>query len=337
MKPPPIKIAINGFGRIGRCVVRALLAAPRDDVQLVAINGSNDAEFAAHLLKYDSTHGVLDDEVSAQADSLIIGKQTIPYTRARALVNVNWQQHAVDVVLECTGALTTAEKNKTHFAAGATKVLVSAPAKDADLTVVYGVNHSQLTANMQLVSNASCTTNCLAPVAQVLHEAAGIEAGLMSTVHAYTNDQKLLDATHTDPRRARAAAASIIPTKTGAAANIGLVLPELQGKLHGIALRVPTLNVSLVDLTAQVSRAISADEINNAMRAAAASSLQGILAINDAPLVSVDFNGRAESSIFDATQTAALGSKLIKVFAWYDNETGFAHRMLDTAAHWGRL
>lgn len=331
-----VRVGINGFGRIGRCLLRAVLQPSRSDVQVVAINGSN-LQLAAHLLKYDSTHGVLPHDIRAQDGNLVVDGRSIAFTNDRSFQSLDWGQHDVDVVLECTGALTSAEKLAVHFSAGAKRVLVSAPAKGADLTVVYGVNHHLLTPQTKIVSNASCTTNCLAPVAQVLHQTAEIETGLMSTVHAVTNDQKLLDATHSDARRARAAGVSIIPTKTGAAAAIGQVLPELDGKLHGVALRVPTQNVSLVDLTARVTQAVSAEAINGAMRSAAAENLRGVLAVNDAPLVSVDFNGRSESAIFDATQTAVLDGTLVKILAWYDNEVGFSHRMLDTAAHWASL
>ncbi len=329
MKNTPINIAINGFGRIGRCVVRALLECEREDIKIVAINSRADAKTAAHLLRYDSTHGTMRQEITARDDAIDVGGLEIPYRRESDIANMSWDN--VDVVLECVGRFNGAEQASAHIKAGAKKVLISAPAKDADLTVVYGVNHHKLKADMTIVSNASCTTNCLAPVAKTLHELAGIESGFMNTIHSYTTDQRLLDNSHGDLRRARAAAASIVPTKTGAAAAIGLVLPELVGKLSGVAMRVPTMNVSLVDLSCTLSREVSAAEIKDAMQQAAAGELAGVLSVNELPLVSVDFNGRAESSIFDSTQTATMGN-LVKIFAWYDNEWGFSNRMLDTAA-----
>lgn len=332
----PIKIAINGFGRIGRCVARTFVASARDDMQLVGINSRSDAQTAAHLLKYDSTHGVLGADVQARGDALAIGGREVPYSRVGELSQLPWKKLGADIVLECSGVFNDAAYAAQHIAAGAGKVLFSAPAKDADLTVVYGVNHQRLTAGMRAVSNASCTTNCLAPVASVLHEAAGIRSGMMNTIHAYTNDQQLLDASHKDIRRARAGATSMIPTKTGAAAAIGLVLPELAGKLTGAAIRVPTLNVSLVDLACTVERALSAEEINEALRGAASGALAGVLAVSEEPLVSCDFNGRGESSIVDAALTQSDGGGLVKVFSWYDNEWGFAQRMLDTAAAMAR-
>ena len=327
-----INVAINGFGRIGRCLARILAAAGRDDIQLVAVNSRSDAATAAHLLKYDSTHGVLAAEVASRGDALIIGEKEIPYLRVGELGQLPWRDLAVDVVLECSGAFNSAAFGNEHIRAGAAKVLFSAPAKEVDLTVVYGVNHDQLRSEMRLISNASCTTNCLAPLAAVLDAAGGIQSAMMNTVHAYTNDQQLLDASHKDIRRARAGAVSMIPTKTGAAAAIGLVLPALAGKISGAAIRVPTINVSLVDLTCILEKPLAAEEINATMRAAAAGDLQGVLAVSDLPLVSCDFNGRCESSVFDATLTQADGRGMVKVFAWYDNEWGFSHRMLDVAA-----
>ena len=329
-----INIALNGFGRIGVCIMRALIKRQLDNVDIVAINNLSDIHTAAHLLKYDSTHGVLDAEVSVNDNHLCINDMKIPYFMERHATALPWKKTAVDVVLECTGVFASAEKAAAHLQAGAGKVLISAPAAGAELTVVQGVNHDQLRADMRIVSNASCTTNCLAPLAKVLHEAVGIESGLMNTVHSYTNDQNLLDSHHTDIRRARAATASMIPTKTGAAAAIGLVLPALAGKLSGLSVRVPTMNVSLVDFTCLLKREATAAEINDAMQTAAAGALNGILAVNELPLVSVDFNQRVESSVFDATQTQTIG-RLAKVFSWYDNEWGFSNRMLDTAIQLG--
>lgn len=313
-------------------MARALLQSRRGDVELVGINSAADAATAAHLLKYDSTHGALTDSVAATDDAIVIGGVATPYSRARDLADLPWAKLRVDVALECSGRFN--DSAAAHLSAGAGKVLVSAPSAAAEMTVVYGVNHHRLFDagdSVRVVSAASCTTNCLAPVAAVLLSLSPIESGMMTTVHSYTGDQKLLDASHKDLRRARAAGASIIPTKTGAAGNIGLALPELDGKLSGVAVRVPSANVSLVDLTCQLARATGAEEINAAMRVAAAGDLAGVLAVNDAPLVSVDFNGRSESAIFDATQTMVCGRQA-KVFAWYDNEMGFSHRMLDVAA-----
>jgi len=329
-----INIAINGFGRIGVCIMRALIKRRRDNIRIVAVNNLSDINTAAHLLKYDSTHGALDADVRVDGNRLCINDAAISYISERDATALPWKEKSVDVVLECTGVFASADKAAAHLHAGAGKVLISAPANDAALTVVQGVNHDQLRADMRIVSNASCTTNCLAPVAKVLQQTIGIETGLMNTVHSYTNDQNLLDSFHPDLRRARAAAASMIPTKTGAAAAIGLVLPELAGKLSGLAVRVPTMNVSLVDFTCLLKRDTTAEEVNNAMRAAAAGELKGILAVNEQPLVSVDFNQRSESSVFDATQTQSIG-RLVKVLSWYDNEWGFSNRMLDTAEMMG--
>lgn len=326
-----IKVAINGFGRVGRCVLRALAQSGRADIRIVAINSRADVKTAAHLLKYDSTHGVMSEKITALDNTICIDGNEISYSRKNEISDLSWGAQNIDVVLECAGRFNSAHQGEGHLNAGAKKVLISAPAEDAALTVVYGVNHKDLTADMKVVSNASCTTNCLAPVAKVLHELAGIESGLMTTAHAYTADQRLLDNSHKDLRRARAAAASIVPTKTGAAEAIGLVLPELAGKLSGIAVRVPTMNVSLVDLSACLSREVSAAAVNNAMQKAAAGELAGVLAVNEEPLVSTDFKGRSESAVFDATLTQTAPGNLLKVFAWYDNEWGFAHRMLDTA------
>ncbi|WP_142804998.1 type I glyceraldehyde-3-phosphate dehydrogenase [Tepidiphilus sp. J10] len=329
-----IRIAINGYGRIGRCTLRALYElGRRDEFEVVAINASGDLPTNAHLTKYDTTHGRFPFPVATEGDkTLIVDGDRIPFYSTKNPLETPWGEHGVDVLLECTGAYTTKEKARIHLQQGAKKVLISAPGgDDVDATIVYGVNHGILRPEMQVVSNASCTTNCLAPVAKVLHEHIGIERGLMTTAHAYTLDQQLIDARHKDLRRARAAAMNIIPTKTGAAKAVGLVLPALAGKFDGFALRVPTLNVSLVDLTFTASRPTSKDEINELMRQAAAGPLQGILAVNDDPLVSCDFNHDSHSAIFDATQTRLIEGTLVKVLAWYDNEWGYSCRMLDAA------
>ena len=327
-----IKIGINGFGRIGRCVVRALRTSDHD-IEIAHINDLCDVKMSAHLLRHDTTHGTFPGEVAfTDDDNLVIDGKSVSYSSIRDIAALPWSQLGIDVVMECTGIFASRDKAASHLEAGARKVLVSAPATNADATIVYGINHQQLTADHKVVSNASCTTNCLAPVAHVLQDKIGIESGWMSTVHAYTNDQVTLDGPHKDLRRARSAAESIIPTKTGAASAIGLVIPALNGKMSGIALRVPVRNVSLVDLTFIASRPTDADEINAAMRTAAANSLNGILAVVDEPLVSSDFNGHPASSIFDTEQTSVDASGThAKVLAWYDNEWGFSNRMLDTA------
>ena len=327
-----IKIAINGFGRIGRNVTRALYESEkRGEVQLVAINDLTTLETNAHLLKYDSVHGRFQGEVSIDDGDLMINADRIKVFAERDPAQIPWGSLDVDVVMECTGFFTSREKAQAHLQGGAKKVLISAPAgKDVDATVVYGVNHQVLKATDQIVSNASCTTNCLAPLVKPLHAALGIENGLMVTIHAYTNDQKLTDSTHSDIRRARSATQSMIPTKTGAAAAVGLVLPELDGKLDGYAVRVPTINVSVVDLTFTAGRATTVEEVNSILKAASESDLKGVLAYSDEPLVSIDFNHVPASSSFDATQTRVMGN-LVKVVSWYDNEWGFSNRMLDTA------
>lgn len=326
-----IKIAINGFGRIGRNVARALFESGRNkEIQLVAINDLGDVNTNAHLFKYDSVHGRFPGEISVQGQDLIINGDPVKVCAERDPAKLPWGKLGVDVVLECTGFFANRDKASVHLQGGAKKVLISAPAGSDVKTVVYGVNQNTLTANDQIVSNASCTTNCLAPMAKVLHENIGIEQGLMVTIHAYTNDQKLSDSYHKDIRRARAAALSMIPTKTGAAAAVGLVLPELNGKLDGYAVRVPTANVSMVDLTFTAAREASIDEINAMMKKAAGAELKGVLGYNDEPLVSIDFNHNANSSTFDASETRMIGH-LIKVVSWYDNEWGFSNRMLDTA------
>lgn len=327
-----MRAAINGFGRIGRCLVRALAESGRDDVEIVAVNDFSPVELAAHLLSYDSTHGVFAAEVAAEDGALIVNGKAIRHTSIIAAADLPWRELQVDVVLECTGRYTSREKAAAHLDAGAKKVVVSAPAKGADATVVYGVNEAAIPEGARIISCASCTTNCLAPLAKVMQDEIGVVAGWLNTIHAFTNDQRVLDGGHADWRRARAAGESMIPTKTGAAAAIGLVIPELDGKLDGIAVRVPTKNVSLVDFTFLAARDVSADEINAAMRAAADGAMRGVVAVNDLPLVSTDFNHNPASCIFDATQTKVTQSRLAKTLAWYDNEWGFANRMLDVAA-----
>ncbi len=329
-----IKIAINGYGRIGRCTLRALYElGRRDEFEIVAINASGDLNTNAHLTRYDTTHGRFGTSVETEGENLIIvGGDRIPFYSTKNPKEIDWTRHNVDVLLECTGAYTSKAKAQVLLEQGASKVLISSPGgDDVDATVVYGVNHEILRGDMTVVSNASCTTNCLAPVAKVLQDEIGIKQGLMTTIHAYTNDQVLVDVRHKDLRRARAAAQNIIPTKTGAAAAVGLVLPALKGKFDGFSLRVPTMNVSLVDLTFTAERATSKDEINELMKTVSNGALKGILAVNDDPLVSMDFNHDSHSSIFDATQTRVIDRSLVKVLAWYDNEWGYSCRMLDAA------
>ncbi len=326
-----IKLAINGYGRIGRNILRALYESKRNDsVKIVAINDLADLKANAHLTQYDSTHGRFKEKVSFADNHLVVNNDKIQVFSERSPENLPWGKLGIDVVLECTGHFASKEKAALHLKAGAKKVLISAPAGNDLPTIVYGVNHHQLKASDTIVSNASCTTNCLVPVVKPLHDAIGVVAGLMTTVHAYTNDQVLSDVYHADLRRARAAAHSLIPTKTGAAAAIGLVLPELSGKLDGFAIRVPVLNVSVVDLTFTAARTTTVDEVNQVMKQAAEGSLKGILNYNDLPLVSIDFNHDPASSIFDASETKVIGN-LVKVLAWYDNEWGFSNRMIDTA------
>jgi glyceraldehyde 3-phosphate dehydrogenase len=332
------RVAINGFGRIGRLVARALLHKSESGLELVSINDLADAESNALLFKRDSVHGAWPGEVRADGNDLIIDGRRVHVTAEREPGKLPHGDNGIDLVLECTGFFTDRDKAGAHLTAGAKKVLISAPAKGVDLTVVYGVNHDRLEAGHTIVSNASCTTNCLAPVAKVLNDAIGIERGLMTTVHAYTNDQKILDQIHSDKRRARAAAMSIIPTTTGAARAVGEVLPELKGKLDGSAIRVPTPNVSLVDLTFTPKRDTSLEEVNGALRAAADSGpLAGILDYSEEPLVSVDYNHNPASSTVDSLETAVLEGKLVRVVSWYDNEWGFSNRMVDTAAAMARL
>ena len=329
-----IRVAINGFGRIGRNVLRAHYEdGKKRDVEIVAVNTLGSEEVNAHLLRYDTVHGRFNGEVATEnGEYLIVNGDRIRMFSTRDPHEIPWGEYGVDVVLECTGAFTSKEKALVHLEQGAKKVLISAPGKNADATVVYGVNDDVLTSDMTVVSNASCTTNCLAPVVAPLHEAIGIERGLMTTIHSYTNDQVLTDVYHKDMRRARSATHSMIPTKTGAAAAVGLVLPELNGKLDGFAVRVPTINVSFVDLTFIASRDTSVEEINDIMKQASQSPrYKGVLGYNDLPLVSIDFNHDPHSSTFDSTLTKVSGGRLVKVTSWYDNEWGFSHRMLDTA------
>lgn len=325
-----VRIAINGYGRIGRNILRAIFESDkRDEFELVAINDLGDTEANAHLTQYDTTHGRFHCEVRAEKDYLIVDGQEIKVFAERSPEKLPWRNLDIDVVLECTGLFASREKASAHLKAGARKVLISAPAGNDVKTVVYGINHETLSESDQIVSNASCTTNCLAPLVKPLHEAIGVESGLMTTIHAYTNDQVLADVYHKDLRRARSATQSMIPTKTGAAAAVGLVLPELDGKLDGFAMRVPVLNVSTVDLSFVASRATTVEEVNQILKKAATESLADVVKVNEAPLVSIDFNHDPASSIFDLTQTKVI-DKLVKVIAWYDNEWGFSNRMLDT-------
>jgi glyceraldehyde 3-phosphate dehydrogenase len=326
-----IKVAINGYGRIGRNILRSLYESGRyDDIKIVAVNDLGDAETNAHLTQYDTAHGRFPGEVSVDGNDLIVNGDRIKVFAERDPSKLPWGENEVDVVLESTGFFTSKAKAGAHIAGGAKKVIISAPGdKDVDGTFVYGVNHDKLTASHQVISNASCTTNCLAPLAKVLHEKIGIVHGLMTTIHAYTNDQVLTDVYHSDLRRARSATHSQIPAKTGAAAAVGLVLPELNGKLDGFAIRVPTINVSVVDLTFVAKQATSKEEIDAAIAEAGNGPLKGILTTNTKPLVSIDFNHNPHSSIYDATQTRVMGGTLVKVLSWYDNEWGFSNRMLD--------
>ena len=328
-----LRVGINGYGRIGRNVLRALYESQRNhEIQIVAVNDLGDAGTNAHLTQYDTAHGRFNQSVGVDGDSLVIGGDRVRALAERDPSKLPWGELGVDLVMECTGLFTSKAKAGAHLAGGAKKVLISAPGgNDVDNTVVFGVNHQTLHPEHTVVSNASCTTNCLAPLAKVLHEGIGITHGLMTTIHAYTNDQVLTDVYHSDLRRARSATMSQIPTKTGAAAAVGLVLPELNGKLDGFAMRVPTINVSVVDLSFVAARATSREEIDQLVTAAAEGPLKGILGFNKKPLVSVDFNHDARSSVYDATLTKVMGGTLVKVCAWYDNEWGFSNRMLDTA------
>jgi len=326
-----VKVAINGYGRIGRNILRALYESKRThEIQIVAINDLGNAETNAHLTQYDTAHGKFPGTVSVDGGDLIVDGDRIKVCAERDPSKLPWKELGVDIVLECTGFFTSKAKASAHLAAGAKKVIISAPGdKDVDGTFVYGVNHDQLKGSFEVISNASCTTNCLAPLAKVLHEKIGIVHGLMTTIHAYTNDQVLTDVYHSDLRRARSATHSQIPTKTGAAAAVGLVLPELNGKLTGFSMRVPTINVSVVDLSFVAARATSKEEIDAAISEAANGSLKGVLGVNTQPLVSIDFNHNPHSSVYDSTLTQVMGGTLVKVLSWYDNEWGFSNRMLD--------
>ena len=326
-----VRVAINGFGRIGRLVLRAIIESGRKDIQVVGINDLGSVEANAHLLRYDSVHGRMPAEVKVKGDSMIVGKSAIKVAAEKEPSKLPWKKLGVDIALECTGRFTDRASAAAHLAAGAGKVLISAPAEGVDLTVVYGVNHDKLTRKHVVVSNASCTTNCLAPVAYVLNNAVGILKGYMTTIHSYTGDQRTVDTLHKDLRRARAAALSMIPTSTGAAKAVGLVLPELKGKLDGTAIRVTTPNVSVVDFKFLAKKKTSAEAINAAIAKAARGPLKGVLGTNDEPLVSIDFNHCPYSSMFDLTQTQVIDGDFVRVLSWYDNEWGFSNRMGDTA------
>jgi glyceraldehyde 3-phosphate dehydrogenase len=326
-----IRVAINGFGRIGRLTLRALIENPRQGLEIVAINDLGSSAVNAHLLKYDSVHGIFPGTIEATDTGIKVNGKEIKVSAERDPKNLPWKELNIDLVYECTGIFTSKEKASLHLQAGAKKVLISAPSEDADITVVYGVNHDKIKSSDLIVSNASCTTNCLAPVAHVLHKEFGIERGYCTTVHSYTGDQPTLDIFHKDLRRARAASLSMIPTSTGAAKAVGLVLPELKGKLDGSAIRVPTPNVSLIDFKFIAKKSASTEDINNAIKAASTTYLKGILGTNNEPLVSVDFNHCPNSSTFDLTQTQIIDGNFIRIVSWYDNEWGFSNRMSDTA------
>jgi glyceraldehyde 3-phosphate dehydrogenase len=335
-----IKVGINGYGRIGRNILRALYESKRtSEVQIVALNDLGDAKTNAHLTRYDTVHGRFGGEVAVDGDSMVVNGDRIRVLAERDPAKLPWESLGVEFVLECTGLFTTKAKASAHLKGGASKVMISAPGgEDVDATVVYGVNHNVLRRDHTVISNASCTTNCLAPLVKVLHDKVGMVAGIMTTIHSYTNDQVLTDVYHSDLRRARSATMSQIPTKTGAAAAVGLVMPELKGKLDGFAVRVPTINVSLVDLTFTAKRATSVEEVNKVMKEAAASpAWKGILAYNDGPLVSIDFNHDSHSSVFDSTLTKVIEGTLVKVCSWYDNEWGFSNRMIDTTVAWSKV
>lgn len=334
----PIKVGINGYGRIGRNILRALYEANRQkEIQIVALNDLGDAQTNAYLTRFDTVHGKFKGEVNVDGDSMVVNGDRIKVLAERDPAKLPWGQLGVDFVFECTGLFTSKAKAGLHLQGGAKKVVISAPGeKDVDATVVYGVNHNTLKSSHTVISNASCTTNCLAPVAKVLHDKIGIVSGVMTTIHSYTNDQVLTDVFHKDLRRARSATQSMIPTKTGAAAAVGLVLPELNGKLDGFAVRVPTINVSLVDLSFVAKRGTSIEEINKLMKEASNGALKGVLAYSDGPLVSVDFNHDPASSTYDATMTKVIDGTLVKVCSWYDNEWGFSNRMLDTTVAWSK-
>ncbi len=332
-----VRVAINGFGRIGRNILRAIAESGRTDIEVVGLNDLAPVETNAYLLRFDSVHGRFPGEVTVKGDTISVGNGAIKVTAIKDPTTLPWKDLGVDIALECTGIFTSKEKAKAHLAAGAKAVLVSAPSDGADLTVVYGVNHDKLTKDHKVVSNASCTTNCLAPVAKVLNDAIGIDKGFMTTIHAYTNDQHLLDQVHKDLHRARAAAMSLIPTSTGAAKAVGLVLPELKGRLDGVAIRAPVPNVSVVDFKFVAKRATDKDEVNGAIKRAAEQQLKGILGYHTAPNVSIDFNHDPHSSVFDMEQTKVMDGTLVRVMSWYDNEWGFSNRMADTAVAMGKL
>jgi len=331
-----VKVAINGFGRIGRNILRSIIENKNDNIKVVGINDLGPIETNAHLLKYDSVHGILNKDVIINGSDLNVGTGPIKVTSERNPENLPWKELDVDVVLECTGIFTSKEKAQQHITAGAKKVLISAPASGVDLTVVYGVNHKKISSEHQILSNASCTTNCLAPLAYVLNKSIGIENGFMTTIHSYTGDQPTLDTMHSDLYRARAAAANMIPTSTGAAKAVGLVLPELDGKLDGVAIRVPTQNVSVVDFKFNSKKETSIEEINEAIKIASENELKNILSFNDKKLVSSDFNHNPSSSIFHSDQTKIMNKKFVRILSWYDNEWGFSNRMCDTALEIGK-
>src|SRR6187200_22496 len=332
-----VRVGINGFGRIGRNILRAIVESGRKDIQVVGINDLGPVETNAHLLRYDSVHGRFPHEVTVKGDTIDAGLGPMKVTAIKDPAQLPWKELGVDIALECTGIFTTKEKAAAHLTAGAKRVIISAPAEGADLTVVYGVNHDKLTKDHKIISNASCTTNCLAPVAKVLNDAVGIDKGFMTTIHSYTGDQPTLDTMHKDLYRARAAALNMIPTSTGAAKAIGLVLPELKGKLDGVAIRVPTPNVSVVDLKIVAKRATDIKEINEAMKRASEQQLKGILGYTTAPNVSIDFNHDPHSSTYHEDQTKVQNGTLVRVMSWYDNEWGFSNRMADTAVAMGKL
>ena len=332
-----VRVAINGFGRIGRNVLRAIVEAGRQDIEIVAVNDLAPVETNAHLLRFDSIHGRFPGEVKVEGDSISCGNGKIKVTAVKDPTQLAWKELGVDVALECTGIFTSKEKASSHLKAGAKRVLISAPADGVDLTVVYGVNHDRLTKDHLVVSNASCTTNCLAPVAKVLNDSIGIDKGFMTTIHSYTNDQPSLDQVHKDLYRARAAAVSMIPTSTGAAKAVGLVLPELAGRLDGVSIRVPTPNVSVIDFKFVAKRTTTKDEVNGAVKRAADQQMKGILGYTNQPNVSIDFNHDPHSSVFHMDQTKVMDGTFVRVMSWYDNEWGFSNRMADTAVAMGKL
>ncbi|MFT4967937.1 MAG: glyceraldehyde 3-phosphate dehydrogenase [Candidatus Deianiraeaceae bacterium] len=333
-----VRIAINGLGRIGRCVLRAIFEEKIEGVELVVVNGPAEIEQHVNLLQNDSIHGRCPFGISHDEQNIIINNKKIPLTRERDIANINWANYKVDIVMECTGKFTTAEDLQRHIVQGAKKVMLSSPAKSGNIkTIIHGVNNDILTKNDRIISIGSCTTNCLAPLAKALNDAVGIEKGIMTTIHSYTGDQNLVDGSHKDPRRARAASLSMVPTSTGAAKAIGLVLPELNGKLDGSAIRVPTPNVSVVDLTFEASRSTTKEEVISIIKNASENGMKNVLKVEERPLVSIDFNHTPYSSIFDAMETKVLGGNMVRVLSWYDNEWGFSCRMLDLAKFWQNL